>query len=504
MSLILTLTISKNYLSEHDNDYVFDECGGSVGRNQDNDFVLPDPNHFLSRKHAVISYQDGAYYLTDVSENGVFLKHLNQPVGKNNTVRLNDGDCLGLGEHELDVSIKQTEHVGSHEQYETGPESIGSGPASSSPWGLAGSTDTTPGILDGSAQPAEVPDFFSRDEELAHGKPARQPATESNHSAAEQDFFVAPSMHDENRPLDWDETGFAPAADTGSQSPDWDKTDFIAPVRPEEQVLQNRDRSDDIKGHTQPGPNKQARAEPPSGSVQSSEYDSVEIPPVSGGVSPEPASVGNQDNPELSTHGVDALQAFLHGAGLKTEQLSPKDAKVLMKLQGRLYREIVQGLMEVLRARFDLKNEFRMRQTQIQIKENNPLKFIGQVDDALEYLILKRSSGFLPPEAAFQEAFQDIKDHQVAMVVGMRAAFESMLRRFDPEQLEQRFTKGNKIGNLLPINRKASCWEHYLEWYADISAAAEDDFQGLFGNEFTRAYEDQMARLSLLRRKPDK
>ena len=116
MSLILTLTISKNYSSERDNDFVFDECGGSIGRGQDNDFVLPDPNHFLSRKHAVISYQDGAYYLTDVSENGVFLKHLNQPVGKNNTVVLNDGDCLSMGEHELDVSIKQAERPGSHEQ----------------------------------------------------------------------------------------------------------------------------------------------------------------------------------------------------------------------------------------------------------------------------------------------------------------------------------------------------------------------------------------------------
>jgi type VI secretion system protein len=86
----------------------------------------------------------------------------------------------------------------------------------------------------------------------------------------------------------------------------------------------------------------------------------------------------------------------------------------------------------------------------------------------------------------------------------MRAAFESLLRRFNPEQLERRFTRGSKIGNLLPLNRKAGCWEHYQEWYADISAAAEDDFQGLFGNEFTRAYEDQMARLSLLRGKPEK
>lgn len=174
-----------------------------------------------------------------------------------------------------------------------------------------------------------------------------------------------------------------------------------------------------------------------------------------------------------------------------------------MRLQGKLYREFVQGMMDLLRARFDLKNEIRARQTQVQIRENNPLKFIGQVDDALEYLVTKRSSGFLGPEAAFHEAFQDIKDHQVAMVVGMRAAFNSLLQRFDPEQLEPRFTKGSKVESLLPMYRKAECWERYQGWYSDIAAAAEDDFQGLFGNEFARAYEDQMARLSLLRRKTE-
>jgi type VI secretion system protein len=155
-----------------------------------------------------------------------------------------------------------------------------------------------------------------------------------------------------------------------------------------------------------------------------------------------------------------------------------------------------------LRARSDLKNEFRMRHTQISARENNPLKFSGQVDEALEHLVFNQGTGFLPPEAAFQEAFQDIKDHQIAMVVGMRAAFESLLRRFDPEQLEQRVIKGKKLGNLLPVNRKANCWDRYEEWYAEIAAAADDDFQGVFGDEFTRAYEEQVARLSLLRKKP--
>jgi type VI secretion system protein len=271
-------------------------------------------------------------------------------------------------------------------------------------------------------------------------------------------------------------------------------------VRPEEQVPSGRD-SSDHKVDASPGRSKQEKAGALTEGALSSEYDSDETPHISTAVNIDPASTDKHDSPEFSTDGAHPLHAFLQGAGLKEERLSHEAAEALMKQQGKQYREIVQGLMDVLRARFDLKNEFRMHQTQIQARKNNPLKFIGQVDDALEYLVLKRSSGFLTPDAAFQEAFQDIKDHQVAMVVGMRAAFESLLRRFDPEQLERKFTKGNKIANLLPLSRKASCWERYEEWYAEISAAAEDDFQNLFGKEFTRAYEDQMAKLALLRRK---
>ena len=99
MSLLLTLRVSKNCPSNQNDTYVFDESGGSIGRNRDNDFVLLDPNHFLSRQHAIISCRDGAYYLTDLSENGVFLNHAEQPVGKTNTFKLTDHDCLGLGEY---------------------------------------------------------------------------------------------------------------------------------------------------------------------------------------------------------------------------------------------------------------------------------------------------------------------------------------------------------------------------------------------------------------------
>jgi hypothetical protein len=50
----------------------FGESGGTIGRSLENDWILPDPNHFMSGKHATIDFQAGAYYLADISSNGVW------------------------------------------------------------------------------------------------------------------------------------------------------------------------------------------------------------------------------------------------------------------------------------------------------------------------------------------------------------------------------------------------------------------------------------------------
>ena len=75
----------------------FREGGGTIGRSLHNDWILPDPDRYISGKHAAIDFRGGIYYLTDLSSNGVYINHDNEPVGKGNTRRLFDGDTLHLG-----------------------------------------------------------------------------------------------------------------------------------------------------------------------------------------------------------------------------------------------------------------------------------------------------------------------------------------------------------------------------------------------------------------------
>jgi type VI secretion system protein ImpI len=77
----------------------------SIGRSADSDWVLPDPARQLSKRHCVVERRDGAWFLTDTSANGVFVADSPEPVGRDGSVRLQDGLRLKLGDYVLAVSL---------------------------------------------------------------------------------------------------------------------------------------------------------------------------------------------------------------------------------------------------------------------------------------------------------------------------------------------------------------------------------------------------------------
>lgn len=164
---------------------------------------------------------------------------------------------------------------------------------------------------------------------------------------------------------------------------------------------------------------------------------------------------------------------------------------------GAIMRSVVQGLIEVLRARSEIKSEFRMPVTQVKVSENNPLKFAANADDAIGNLLGRRNPAYLAPQEAFEDAFNDVRFHQLAMLAGVRAGFENLMNRFDPAQLQEMFDRQGKRGGIFSGSGKASYWDRYAERYQEMAADRDETFRRLFGEEFARAYEQQ---LSVLKR----
>ena len=151
--------------------------------------------------------------------------------------------------------------------------------------------------------------------------------------------------------------------------------------------------------------------------------------------------------------------------------------------------------MEVLRARQEIKDEFRMRMTQFRPAENNPLKFSANVDDALHNLLVKRNAAYLGPVEAFADAFEDLRTssdrdarrhaggvRSDARRVRSRSPAEGVRPAGQDRRAAQRAGKAALLG---PVSRPVR------EMVKDTEAS----FRGCSARSSREAYEEQLRRL---------
>src|SRR5688572_11969081 len=86
---------------------LFGVTGGKIGRAQDNDWILPDPDRYVSSHHCKVDFRAGRWILEDTSTNGVFINGSDTPASVEGAYTLHDGDRLRLGDYEVLVSIDE-------------------------------------------------------------------------------------------------------------------------------------------------------------------------------------------------------------------------------------------------------------------------------------------------------------------------------------------------------------------------------------------------------------
>ncbi len=429
MKLCLNVTTYRNQPPVTPLSAEFDEQGGTLGRSAGNLFVLPDPERFISGKHAAIVFRDGSFYITDTSTNGIYVGGSEQPLGRGNSAPLSDGDRLLIGDYEIEIVLEGDAGAAVPAFGEDNPFAAPPPPPAASPAVDAffhereaddDRVDTTP----------TTNSLFS-----APPEPVASPITGSERDdvPVENEFFQPPQAI----PEDWDSLTEAPLS------------------------------------------------APPPAAEPVSEPHPAPPPAAKSAVAPSPpASVQDQE----------ALRLILEGAGMPQFDIPKDAAPETLRTLGALMREMVEGLMGVLRARAEIKSQFRMQLTTIRPVENNPLKFTVSVEDALSHLFKPDNNAYLSPLDAIREAVDDISAHQMAVMAGMQGALSAMLQRFEPEALERFFQQ--KGGRSLLESKNAWYWEQYSEKHKELLAEAEDNFQDLFGEEFARAYEEQITRLA--------
>lgn len=97
MELVFELLNAKRFVPMQLRRKLFGQTGGTIGRHEDCDWVIPDSKRHLSNRHAVVSYQEGLFFLTDISSNGITNLHTGSCLPKQEPVRIEDSSVYVLG-----------------------------------------------------------------------------------------------------------------------------------------------------------------------------------------------------------------------------------------------------------------------------------------------------------------------------------------------------------------------------------------------------------------------
>jgi type VI secretion system protein ImpI len=453
---------------------VFSVDGGRIGRSPENDMVLPGVG--VHRHHATVRFINGVFFVEGVGTNGIAINDPDRVLPRNEPYPLKSGDKVYIDEYEVAVTASASAPVEPARSAAPAPRPPAdvSAPAGRVAAPLISGGDESPEDLDplrklvgGGATSAGS----------AGARAAAQRPVESawNHSPSLQDQFTPPAPAASNViPENWDRTSF-------------DRSKLQPPPQPPAPAHRGA-AAPAAPGYPPPGSHVPAgtasqRAAAPSAPGATNSAAAVHRAP--------PATPNRRASDLSSSSSPFDWDGFLREVGVEPSRVPPETAAAM----GSIMRSVVQGLIEVLRARSEIKTEFRMPVTQVKVSENNPLKFAANADDAIANLLGRRNPAYLAPKEAFEDALNDVRFHQLAMLAGVRAGFEHLMSRFDPEQLQEMFERQGKRGGL--FGGKSTYWERYTERYKEWAADSDDTFRRMFGEEFARAYEQQ---LSVLKR----
>jgi FHA domain-containing protein len=522
----------------------FDELGGSIGRADSNQLVLPDPERMISRVAAQVVFRNGGFAIVDRGSNPIKLN--GQALTSGREVPLAAGDVLQVGGYELRASA--------------GAGGDGGGTGSDN---AAADKDPFAGLL-GPAAPTQASASMRHSSmvdplaQAAHRAQMAQMAQVAPAAVTTRSAPVAAQRQPQGIPKDWDP--FAPHAsrddmpgaaspqrrdalglDLGSAAPSSLVPELDVPSAAPSSLDQLFGLSASVGGADplansmldapMAQPNMAADADPlrslqsaprataASQSDQLPDLQRAFIPPTtikppkpaaarpplaaapapapvvrpapSPAPTPAPAPVARPATAARPEDGGALLEAFRRGLQAPAVDL-PALTPELMELVGQLLHEAVGGTVDLLRARSTIKHEMRAQVTSIGVKSNNPLKFSPSAEAALAHLLAPPKHGFIAAAPAMRDAYNDLRAHQFAFVAGMRAVVDAALQRFEPSVLEAQLGDRSRLQSLLPASRGAKLWEQFVEHHARIRHDAADDFTGLFGREFLKAYDDHV------------
>lgn len=518
----LILTIESHTPEELETQATFEVTARSVriGRRAENDWVLPDPTRHISGQHFDIVCEGGQYVLQDKSTNGTFINGSSDRVSGPH--RIANGDRIRVGPYLIHARLRpavvkeEPDQARPFGPTNIAPASPGGGgrgvqtpPSVSSMAGGTGVQIRTPGTGSVAASGAQTPDFKrfeagSQNAARVSAPPNRAlsappvPVAEDILSDPIDDILAAFEPSDPPEP---EQSEMEPPPEAAIESePEAEPGPAFQPIPETPSILIPDD--DFALGELDPFSDAQTPPEKPTLAVSLSLEtqaprglgeafsEPTPAPKPMGDLPSEPFSSDEPLHPAAVAETAPAqdpfLEGFLKGAGLSEDAMLLIPLRELGEMLGKCVRLGTHEMMQMLQDRSAVKLFVAQEDRTMRVAAgNNPMKFMTDPDQAFETMFVTPRDGYLSGEDAFENALNDIRRHQMAMMAAVQPAMADMLAGLDPDQIEADAGGGGILNN---ASRK--CWEEYAKRWNERAAEGENGMVDAFVKAFARRYSE--------------
>ena len=202
---------------------------------------------------------------------------------------------------------------------------------------------------------------------------------------------------------------------------------------------------------------------------------------------------------------LDLWEAFQEGAGIDLNAQAAAGPE-FMKMVGQLLRALLGGVHLLSTQRMRLRDEPPDRKGQS--RQIDPVRAAAEETRLLKALITPGAIGTDTPQTRVREMVDDLAARIAAMRTAVDATVEQAEARLSPTAVEAKLERSLLVDEFVPMRRKAKLWDLYRRMHraAGGSSNADKDngdspsgsdavVRRIFNQTFTRAYEQETARL---------
>jgi len=423
----------------------FGEEGGTIGRMEENDWILTDKNSYISGIHAHIICKHGSYFIKDESTNGTFLKNPYKKLPKGNPVKINASDVFIIGDHELQArytnnDYSQNDIISSFEDTNENENII---PSDDFIFNSRSNDFTSV-----ESQPPSDMDVISILDETTD-------SNQESHTFHNNTPFTDINLEEENK--DIEEIIISDFMNTSVSEP-LDKVD----IETKEELFEEHI---SIPTYTQQEP------------------------------TPEPSVKA----PIKETEGLEASVAILESKlGLSINALEQVDRDILMAKIGDVINNTLDALQNSIQLKDKTKQDLYLSSSYLDVDSNNPVKLGASAARLLQDENKAKMLGMMQIPEAITKSLNEIDNHCIALHSSSKNIMKIAISKFSPKNLEYRFESKGVLRSVLP--RQQLLWKAYVEMFDNLNERPEEGIE-MIREDFKKEYEN--ISYSLMLRKPD-